>query len=494
MCRDGHLIECVVRCLMANVWFTPDGAIAKMLEIHNYCRIPVGLASEQGANRIAEAISADARASGHNLICRYAGIQCQTASPTGVPPFRSSGRAMNNLPVAMLRRAIQHRHHAAALTIALALIVGTLATPLASAANVSARQLEQNSYEFVLTNPTPLTETEAQALIAISAASICKDLTPVPGKYRFDAKERIGGGATSSEPDLYRFVQEVSCVAGARAEIGERRPTLHTTEESRQVQEEVGHKSEAYLRLIAAGRLDEAYAQVSAAAMGVDEASWKSEKKAFHLAAGEPVRISIVKITVYDNPAEAPEPGLYVAADFGNEFKNIPIHCGYLMWFRPVGGNFRITREETGYVTAEQLKAIPSTQLPEIKQRLHCVAPEIADDLPPGSLPESNNSDVGYKTVAEALASLKLMKDASFSTVRGWTIITDRPHMTVWSFAPKTDPSYPSVVKRMVTAAGSGSNISMKVLCEADKASCDTLVRQFYDMNFRGSGAQLDHQ
>ena len=59
----------------------------------------------------------------------------------------------------------------------------------------------------------------------------------------------------------------------------------------------------------------------------------------------------------------------------------------------------------------------------------------MADDLPSGSLPESGNSDVGYRTVAEALASLKQMKEASFSTVRGWTIVTDQVHMTVWSFA-----------------------------------------------------------
>jgi hypothetical protein len=31
--------------------------------------------------------------------------------------------------------------------------------------------------------------------------------------------------------------------------------------------------------------------------------------------------------------------------------------------------------------------------------------------------------DVGYKTVAQALTSLKQMKDVSFSTVRGWTIV-----------------------------------------------------------------------
>jgi hypothetical protein len=117
-----------------------------------------------------------------------------------------------------------------------------------------------------------------------------------------------------------------------------------------------------------------------------------------------------------------------------------------------------------------------------------------ADGLPPTSLPESNSSSVGYKTVAEALASLKEMKDTSFSLVRGWTIVTDQAHLTVWSFAPKTDASYPAVVKRMVTSFGSGSKVTMSVLCEADKTSCDNLVREFYNMNFRGTGAQLENK
>jgi hypothetical protein len=94
----------------------------------------------------------------------------------------------------------------------------------------------------------------------------------------------------------------------------------------------------------------------------------------------------------------------------------------------------------------------------------------VADELTPG---------VGYKTVAEALAALKQTKDASFSTVQGWTIVTDETHLTVWSFAPKTDPSYPAVVKRMVTSTGSGSKVTMGVLCEAGKAACANLVREF---------------
>jgi hypothetical protein len=94
---------------------------------------------------------------------------------------------------------------------------------------------------------------------------------------------------------------------------------------------------------------------------------------------------------------------------------------------------------------------------------------------------------VGYKTVSDALASLKQMKDVSFSEVRGWTIVTDEAHLTVWSFAPKTDPSYPAVVKRMVTSTGTGSKVTLSVLCEADKASCANLVREFNNTNSRGA-------
>lgn len=95
--------------------------------------------------------------------------------------------------------------------------------------------------------------------------------------------------------------------------------------------------------------------------------------------------------------------------------------------------------------------------------------------------------NVGYKTVAEALASLKQMKDVSFSTVRGWTIVTDEAQLTVWSFAPKTDPSYPAVVKRMVTSTGSGSKVTTRFLCEADRGSCANLIREFNNTNTRSA-------
>jgi hypothetical protein len=70
------------------------------------------------------------------------------------------------------------------------------------------------------------------------------------------------------------------------------------------------------------------------------------------------------------------------------------------------------------------------------------------------------------------------------STVRDWTIIVDEKNLTVWSFAPDSYVAYPAVVKRTARSrAGGGSNIEMKVLCEATKEACDQLVREFAAMN-----------
>ena len=257
----------------------------------------------------------------------------------------------------------------------LALIAGALSIQAACAAQIGVRQLRENEFEFVLTNPVSLSESEARALIAGVAANVCKGLTPALGKYRFESTEAIGQDAPADGSEGFRFVQEVSCVPGSAGPAESRLPTLSTPEESQRVQDDVRLWSEAWFRLIADKRVDDAYEQMSAGSRGGDEAAWKRDMLSFQATAGKPLQISIVKITVYDNPAEAPEPGLYVAADFNNRYENVPIHCGYLMWFRPVGGEFLISRTEIGRITSEQLKSIPAAQLPEIKQRMRCVDP-----------------------------------------------------------------------------------------------------------------------
>jgi hypothetical protein len=236
---------------------------------------------------------------------------------------------------------------------------------------IHSRQIAPGHYEILLNN-TAMTESQAHAQVAEVADSLCKSLVPVLGAFRFESDETITGDGAAGGTRTFQFRQQLSCVPGVKPAPVERRPTLRGAEESLRVQEEIRARTSAYFGFLASNRLEEAYAQVDARALGRNEESWKRDQQSFRTLAGEPLQQSILKVTVYDNPQAAGQPGLYVAADFSNAYRNVPIHCGYLMWFRPIDGEFRIIREESGHITAEQLSRIPASQLPEIKQRFRC--------------------------------------------------------------------------------------------------------------------------
>jgi ATP-dependent Clp protease adapter protein ClpS len=72
--NDGTTpMEFVVTALMTHLGLTRDQAIVKMLDIHNTGGMLIALSSEKEAQRIADAVSAEAQACGHSFVCRYAG-------------------------------------------------------------------------------------------------------------------------------------------------------------------------------------------------------------------------------------------------------------------------------------------------------------------------------------------------------------------------------------------------------------------------------------
>src|SRR5882672_12923642 len=75
--------------------------------------------------------------------------------------------------------------YGAIMNVFVTLLAGIFWISSASAAEVSVRQVQPGTYEFVLTNPTPLSESDARARIAEAAASTCKGLTAVPGRWRY---------------------------------------------------------------------------------------------------------------------------------------------------------------------------------------------------------------------------------------------------------------------------------------------------------------------
>jgi ATP-dependent Clp protease adapter protein ClpS len=67
--------EFIIRVLSRHLGISQNEAAIKMLKIHNTGGLIISFSSAQTARRIADEITADARAAGHSFVCRYVSIQ-----------------------------------------------------------------------------------------------------------------------------------------------------------------------------------------------------------------------------------------------------------------------------------------------------------------------------------------------------------------------------------------------------------------------------------
>ena len=99
------------------------------------------------------------------------------------------------------------------------------------------------------------------------------------------------------------------------------------------------------------------------------------------------------------------------------------------------------------------------------------------------TLTEEPASTIGYPSVVAALNALQTREDVNISVEGGWTIITEPGGLTIWSFSPPDQPAYPAVAKRTFYQEAGAWYIKMDVRCEAEKAACDQLQRDFEALN-----------
>jgi YD repeat-containing protein len=249
-------------------------------------------------------------------------------------------------------------------------VAATGGTP--GAPTIAARQLGAQEYELRVSSPSLRTVQEAQALAVRAAGSICRSLVPVLGTYRFESIQQLGQDAAASGAANLVLTQRVTCAATAQLPPRNEAPTTYSKEEKDKAAAKVLDETERYFRLMGERKFDEALLQMDLADGIGNETSWRNAKRDFLSTAGALQRIEITKVTVYENPASASKPGLYVAADYRNIWANAPLQCGYLVWLRTSGGEFRIVREETGHVTTGQLNAMPAAQRQSVEQALRC--------------------------------------------------------------------------------------------------------------------------
>jgi hypothetical protein len=100
-------------------------------------------------------------------------------------------------------------------------------------------------------------------------------------------------------------------------------------------------------------------------------------------------------------------------------------------------------------------------------------------------LPESPGA-IEYRSVAEALETLKAKPGVEINELKpsGWVIVNESRSI-MWSFTPTGHYAHPAVVRREVVERDGGVVLEMRALCQADKASCDKLIREFQELNER---------
>jgi hypothetical protein len=219
----------------------------------------------------------------------------------------------------------------------------------------------------------------------------------------------------------------------------------------------------------------------------------------FNSLAGAVKERRIVKVTWTKDPGNAPAPGIYAAVDLVSRFTNIDRDCGYIVLYKPdyAHTSFRVVRQEDGYMTNAQARQIAAEQSPEAVEALWAQiarnCPNYPGDTPgrvplpqsAGTLPESRHASIGYPSVEAALEALRQKPGVTFRTENGWLIAEDENARTIWSFAPRGHPAYPTAVKRTVVDKNGATAIQMDILCEADKEACDNVAIQFKQINAR---------
>ena len=125
---------------------------------------------------------------------------------------------------------------------------------------------------------------------------------------------------------------------------------------------------------------------------------------------------------------------------------------------------------------------------------LLCALGVVSDAVAQASTPlavEFNGSDIGYPSIAAALAALRSNPDLHVVTIDGWNVVDDAGHDTFWRFALPGHPAWPSVVKQTVVLRDDRLAVDLRIRCEASRAACAALLADAHAGDGAGGPAAL---
>ncbi|MET1112581.1 MAG: DUF4019 domain-containing protein [Allosphingosinicella sp.] len=245
-----------------------------------------------------------------------------------------------------------------------ALLLAT--TPPAPA--IGSEKIGEKRYRIVLTAPG-LTLGQGQIRAMQEAAKLCGGYPVTLGHYRWRSAEKIDSSARSQTVESLTLEQEAECAA-APPPI-----TPHPTgwQPGPADMKAVLDLSGRYFAARDSGRYREAWNLLTPTMQEMSPLpEWQAGKKAFNDRSGGGLRREPVKVTWYDNPANAEVAGTFAAVDFVGKAAKLQVICGYLVWLRQADGSWRLMREEEGSIKGGPGVASTPQQLARNKAAIGC--------------------------------------------------------------------------------------------------------------------------
>jgi hypothetical protein len=258
----------------------------------------------------------------------------------------------------------------AALIALLALSSGAFAT-----ADVTVE--DHGDGRFTLSMSLAGTDDPNEGALAIrpTADALCGERFPHFGRHRFESTAALAGQPGAAPPSL-AYHQEITCADAPQTALATDNapvppaPAAPPTEaDARDVRE----LTIAYLRSKAEGDTEAASAFMSREMAGYTTAvAWTTATRDFATRAGAGADPHVRRITWYDDPAGAPAPGRYAAADYNVAYPSGAFVCGYVMWLRQAAGGYLVVREEQGLATPDDVVGLTGEQLAAMRAQLQC--------------------------------------------------------------------------------------------------------------------------
>lgn len=261
-------------------------------------------------------------------------------------------------------------HSHLATTIAFCLLSGS-----ALAADLAFKKLSATEFELTLTSDISLTVDQAQVMMSDPASTLCAGKIPQYGKYKFTGSENLAGQESTEKTPVFHMVQSLSCVADFPARPKVTTATKLDSDQEFKLKIEGKKLTNAYLSAIENAYYETAYNMLSHSMKATSSPEdWQARVTAYKAQIGTLVSRDLWRTTVYDNPANSPQPGTYIAVDYETKHSIAPVTCGYVVWFLAPGGknHFSLMREEYGHISEDIIKSTSASDMGKLRKQMGC--------------------------------------------------------------------------------------------------------------------------